>query len=350
MNKLKQLLPIAAMSFVGISSTLCAVDDMQMRNLENRVSALEQRRGANGMINPPTRPVVKHGSDVWTQLDLLYFHPTEDSLTYVSRSASTATNGWINTQVQDFSFDWNFGWRLGIGYNLPHDGWDTVVSYTRFRSHHKEKTAQNSNEVLVPFYPISTASVTGSVNSAIAKGSLKFDYLDWQLGREFFVSKWLILRPFMGVRGFWSHRPLHVNYTVQSTTTSAISQVDAAVRYRAGGALAGLDSQWGLGMGLSVFSQADVSLLYGKTRLHDKQYQTALDGKTFLTTGDDEQQVWSIMHSMVDLGLGIRWDRLLSDDNYRVRVQLGWEEHLVSNYYKGDLALSGVSLQARLDF
>ncbi|MGR3973807.1 MAG: Lpg1974 family pore-forming outer membrane protein [Candidatus Rhabdochlamydia sp.] len=349
MKKLKQLLPIAMMSFVGISSTLCAVDDMQMRNLENRVSALEQRRGANGMINPPTRPVVKHGADVWAQLDTLYFHPTEDGLEYVTRVPTPSATGWTSNEVKNFSFDWNFGWRLGIGYNLPHDGWDSVVSYTRFRSHHHEKTVRNGTDILDPYYPISTGTITGPITSAAAKGSLKFDYLDWQLGREFFVSKWLILRPFMGVRGFWTHRPLHVNYAVQGAS-NAISQQDLAVRYRAGGVLAGLDSQWGLGMGWSVFSQADLSLLYGKTRVHNQQYQTTPDGTVLGSGSTQDQEVWSIIHSMTDLGVGVRWDRLLSDDNYRIRLQLGWEEHLVSNYYKGDLALSGVVFQARLDF
>ncbi len=70
---------------------------------------------------------------------------------------------------------------------------------------------------------------------------------------------------------------------------------------------------------------------------------------------------------MLDLAFGLRWDRLFGDsDAYRVRLQLGWEQTSIFGFEKdlnfvnvvpgkfaynsGDLALSGLSFQARFDF
>src|SRR3569832_534456 len=98
MNKLNKLLPFLALSLVAITSVVSAVDDMQVRNLENRVSALEQRREANGMINPPARPVVKDGVDLWLQAEALYMHATEDGVSYGIKQTSSAST--VDGQVK----------------------------------------------------------------------------------------------------------------------------------------------------------------------------------------------------------------------------------------------------------
>lgn len=111
MNKLKKLLPLIAMTLVGTHSVVSAVDDMQVRNLENRVSALEQRRGANGMINPPARPVVKDGVDLWLQAEALFMHATEDGIHYGIKLDNGNTR---DGHVKNVSYDWSWGWRAGL--------------------------------------------------------------------------------------------------------------------------------------------------------------------------------------------------------------------------------------------
>ncbi len=86
---LKKMLPLAATSLVAFTSIVNAEgnnngngnynsqngngngngNNAQMRNLENRVNALEQRRGSSGMINPPGRPQVRDGADIFIFAD-----------------------------------------------------------------------------------------------------------------------------------------------------------------------------------------------------------------------------------------------------------------------------------------
>lgn len=373
MNKLKKLLPFVALSLVGMNSVVSAVDDMQVRNLENRVSALEQRRGANGMINPPARPVVKDGVDLWLQAEALYMRATEDSINYGIKQKNTSVN-YVDGQVKNVSYDWTWGWRAGIGYNLPHDGWDMILNYTWFRSNENDSTNSDSNEAIYQTWtdPNSSNVTMATVLAGHASGHshLKFDYLDFQLGREFFVSKWLTLRPFAGARGLWTHRDLKVTY--KGGTLGQGNLANAAKlrekfnnHYRGGGLLAGLDTQWGLGMGWSFYGNADIALIYGTQRLRDKQTKVSTTGTSQLFNRIHDN--WTTVRTMIDLAFGLRWDHLFCDDAYRIRLELGWEQHLLPGfsrdlnfvddvtpgkfvYNQGDLAVSGLALQARFDF
>lgn len=365
MNKLNKLLPLIALSLVGAYSTLQAVDDMQVRNLENRVNALEQRRGANGMINPPARPVVKDGADLWLQADALFMHPTEDGLSYAIKQKNASN--FVDGNVKNVSYDWSWGWRTGIGYHLPHDGWDMILNYTWFRSGESKKSNTEAPETILQTWT-NPASSSANATVAYARGRavLKFCHLDFQMGREFFVSKWLTLRPYGGVRGLWTHRDLKVRYKggdLALTGTKIYEKFNN--RFRSGGLMTGVDSQWGLGMGWSIYGQYAVSLLYGKHRLH--QAQDVIQAIAAPQRPIHVHNAWKITRTMTDLGLGLRWDHLFSDDAYRVRLQLGWEQHLLPGFDKdinfvddtmlgkfalsqGDLAISGITFQARFDF
>ena len=61
-RNLKKIWPAAAASLIAFTNISFAdAESVQMRHLENRVTALEHHRGANGVINPPARPQVNGG-------------------------------------------------------------------------------------------------------------------------------------------------------------------------------------------------------------------------------------------------------------------------------------------------
>ena len=368
MSKMKKVLPFIAVTMMG--ADLFAVSDMQVRNLENRVNALEQRRGANGMINPPARPVVKDGINLWLQAEALAMHATEDGLQFAIKQpnpSSFTAPELVNGRVKNVSYNWNWGWRVGVGYNLPHDGWDMLLNFTWFRAGEDTETNRNATDGVSqtwthPAYAGNFINSTASIPRATGFVTLKFRYLDFQMGREFFVSKWLTLRPYVGARGLWNHRNLRVHYTIPNVVSL---HAKMNTWCRAGGLLTGLDSQWSVGMGWSVYGQCAVSLLYGRQWLRTEQEQ-------FLASGGEKPVVhlsdrWNSVRFMADLGAGIRWDQPFCDDAYRIRLQLGWEEHILTAFDRdiifpddimhnditfnhGDLAISGLAFQARFDF
>lgn len=362
--KLKKVWPALALSLVAFTSLANAVDDMQMRNIENRVSALEQRRGANGMINPPARPVVKDGVDLWLQAEALYMHATEDGLDFAIENDATST--FQHGHIKNAKYDWSWGFRVGAGYNMPHDGWDLFLNWTWFHCHNHHTTNAGTGEFLFGTLQIPNGSATNfQATSAGTHQHLRLNLLDLEMGREFFVSKWLTVRPHVGLRGAWIRRHFEVEYA--GGTALGVNELENEfhARYRGVGLRSGFDTQWGLGSGWSIFGQMAFSLLYGRHQMNTEENLEAPSGATTLR-GKVRNRL-TMVRAMTDLALGLRWDHLFYDDRYRVRLQLGWEQHDLFGFNRdidfvddvvkgkftsnrGDLALSGVAFQARFDF
>ncbi len=356
----KKMLPAFATSLVAITSCLNAVDDMQMRNLENRVSALEQRRGSNGMINPPARPVVKDGVDLWLQGDALFMHATEDGLDNSIKNANGES--FVNGHVNNLNYDWNWGFRVGAGYNLPHDGWDMLLNWTWFKTHaHRHTEAEGAQYVAGSKEYESGPNANFHATKAHSHAHLHMNLVDFEMGREFFVSKWLTVRPHVGARGSWISRHTQAEFEGGSLGSTEL-QDSFRCRFRGGGLRGGLDSQWGLGSGWSIFGQMAFSLIYGRQKVSFNQEDETTEVEQAFA-----RDRWTNVRGITDLGLGLRWDQLFFSDRYRIRLQLGWEQHLFFGFHKdmvfvdnvaqhtfvnntGDLALSGVSFQARFDF
>lgn len=348
-----------------------AVDDMQMRNLENRVSALEQAKSNKGVVNPSARPVVKSGFDFWLQGEALFMQATEDNLNYSIITYDNREELFDTTphgHVKNVTYDWSWGFRIGGGWNFQHDGWDILFNWTSYR------TQETNREFAQPFPEnanlILWAAELPSLNYAqwaqgIAK--LRINLFDVELGREFFVSKWLTLRPFVGGRAAWIHRNLKVTYQgIVGQFSLDKDTIHLGNRFNGGGIRAGLGTQWSMGMGWSLYADAAFDLLYGSQHLH--QHQVEVSNAGVITDRAHVDNTWSAVRSMVDLALGLRWDKLFYNNRYRIRLQAGWEQHVVLGFDKdmnftdlgnvsgkffmnsGDLGLSGVSFQARFDF
>ncbi len=343
MNK-KIVSALAASLFYMSIAT--AADDMQMRNLENRVNALEQRRGSNGMINPAARPVVKDGTDLWIQADALYMRPTQDGLGYAIQSHSGTASS-ANGRVKNARYDWDWGFRVGAGYNLDHDGWDVLLNYTWFESDAHQNVSGGS---IAPEFALATSLAGSTTSNAKANTRFWLNILDLEMGREFFVSKWLTLRPHAGLRALWIHTKLHSRFS--DLIAGSAVKINAKNRFGGGGLRAGLNSQWGLGSGWSIFGDLDAALMYGKQRVRQSEEEVSTDAD--LASYSDN---WMTLRASLDLALGLRWDRLFYDDAYRIRFQLGWEDHVffdmsqfANQSNNGNISLNGLAFQARFDF
>jgi hypothetical protein len=358
-SKSKKMWPTLATSLVLLTN-LANADEMQMRNLENRVTALEQRKGSNGMINPPAHPVVKDGCDLWLEGEALYMHATEDGLGFGIKSDSGSLP---DGHVKNLNYDWTWGFRVGAGYNLPYDGWDLFLNWTWFRSHEDKGTGTDANSIIFTTVDASSPNSASQFTKVEGHVEMHMNVVDLELGREFFVSKWLTLRPHAGLRGAWIHR----HYEVEYKTPPGCSEVedDFRNRYRGIGLRSGFDAQWGLGSGWSLFSQMAFSLLYGKHLLHFDE--DSVNISCVATDAPNVYNRWLMVRAVTDLALGLRWDRLFFNDRYRIRLQAGWEQHMFFGFNKdmlltsatahgafignkGDLAVSGFSFQARFDF
>ncbi len=372
----KIALPVMATSLVALTGFAYAdVDNAQMRNLDNRVTALEQRKGAGGMINPSARPQIHDGADLFITGDLLYWKAQENGLP-LSIERTTLAPGTVDgfpatgfsEKVVNLDHRWDFGCRVGIGYNMPHDGWDLSLTwlrfYTRASRHHHFTTAKTT---LPSQSDINLVLGTNTANDTRASWKMHLNQLDLPLGRSFFVSKWLSVRPHVGLRSAWIWQKLKTDYRTATTANADLRNKDHIsnkLNFWGLGICAGLDTQWGLGSGFSIYGDGAVSLLSGFFK--NNRAETALVGSAVQYLGMTNSDRTS--RAITDLELGLRWSRMFCNNGFNLQIQGGWEHHMYfgMNQFptrmlaatdqgkfwqnQGDLTMQGWTLSMRFDF
>lgn len=365
---LKKLLSLVATSLVALSTSGFADGDTaQMRNLENRVSALEQRKGASGMINPQGRAQVKDGADLFVYGDLLFWNAHENGLSAAVKNKGSSSN-LSNSEVRNVHGKWNLGFRVGIGYNTPHDGWDLKLTWLRFTDNGTRHVRSGSTTFAFPtrVHPANLADdAVTAAGKMRSKWNMRLDQLDFDLGREFFVSKWLTLRPHFGLRSDWIRQALNTNYNnFVGFGAPTLTTIKTRLKDRSFGLglEGGLDTQWGLGNGWSIFGNLSGAILYGFHHINERTTDKPADTQ-FLNLVNS----FRVSEPIVDLEAGIRWDNMFWNDRFHLGLQIGWEHHVyfsqnqfpvfvddvslgsfVAN--QGDLTLQGWTFAARFDF
>jgi hypothetical protein len=352
---------------IGANGLQADVSDAQMRSLENRVSALEQKKSATSTLNPSGRPQVRDGLDLFFTADWLIWQAHENGLSYAVKAQAglPPETALYKSSVKNMEFDWDFGFRLGLGYNLPHDGWDLYANWTWFEDKASQTTSVGSSHALLPIsaYPPANEDTMG-FRSAHAKWRLHLNMIDLDLGREFFVSKWMTLRPFVGLRTAWVRQHQSVTFTKalsESDQTGAL--LKGTNNYWGIGPRTGLNTQWGLGSGFSLFGNMGCSLLYGFFQVDTYQNQLLSGGAhNDAVSNTDSNRVGRVI---TEVALGLRWDTMFMDDGFHFGIQGGWEQLMFfgQNQFKtllntaggfvanqGDLTIQGWTLAIRLDF
>lgn len=361
----KKMFPALTCTLVALTGVIHAeVDNAQMRNLENRVSALEQRKNAGGMINPPGRPQVRDGVDLFLFGEVLLWNAHQNGMPIaVVNESHHSHRNLAHSKVKNVHSDWTVGFRVGAGYNLPHDSWDLNFAWARLFTHGDTHThAKHSRQV----YPSRVHPGDRAGDRPFAKDSshwsLHFDQLDLDLGREFFVSKWLTLRPNFGLRTDWIEQNWRTKFKHPSGDSSSGHkklELEYKDKWWGLGLEGGLDTQWMLGCGWSLFGNMATAILYG---FHDLDFKDE-DSTRFVDLDD----VYRISHPILDLQMGVRYDHMFANDRFHLGLQVGWEHHVYfsQNQFpvftdsnakgtfvqnQGDLTFQGWTFATRFDF
>jgi hypothetical protein len=324
-------------------------------------------------VTPSARPQVQGGINVYLTGDWLYFKPQEKGLTYALQATATPTGDlWTNQNGSFIStnFSWQSGFRVGLGWNTKHDGWDFLLAWTRFYTHEQDSVTTVGTNYVFPTLADPNLA-TSPVTSASAYYKLHLNQLELILGREFYVSKALSLKPKVAVIADWISQKFNVDYEnpsgVGTQPAGAYDNINNKNNFWGAGLKAGLNTQWELGWGFSIFGDGAFSLLYGKFDV-SKQGEMfgSIDGTDTFSSINLTDNFY-LARYIADLSLGMRWDYMFSDDRIHFGLQIGWEDHIYfgqnqflitpnANYIglndneNQDLTLQGVVIGARLDF
>lgn len=169
---------------------------------------------SNGLPNISSR-FKPDSTDVTLFADLLVWTANESGSDNwgerIQSSGSTA-----HCDIHDIDFNWNAGFRVGAGYGMRHDQWDTQLYFTWFHTKGDDHVSGRPGTVFSSFlgnFYVDNAQGAGISGVPYQRASvdwtIRFNVFDWELGRAFWVSKALSLRPFIGLKGGWIHQSIH---------------------------------------------------------------------------------------------------------------------------------------------
>lgn len=364
------------------------------KKLENCLNTLEQTQDISRMINPPAMPLTRNGWGLQISADALYWKIQEDALTYAIGFSSDQDLGQSTALVKQ---RYNWGLRVGLDWTLPHDNWDIAATWTHLISNsHRSKTTAADLKIpteggspqlfLLILQGINDPIATGYFNAS-SKYHNRLDQISLNAAREFFISKWVTLRPYFGLRADRLHQRLRTGYFENVVVASAgvvvpnlSLDVQQTNKWQGIGIESGFSSQLSFCGGFSIYGNIAAAIEYGLQKLHLSQ--TGFDFSSVQFGGPPDSAFngfgtsYHICRPILDLQLGLGWDYNFCNDRLHFGLKLGWENHVyfnqsrflfiqiadatnitattATNYsenaHGGDLTYQGWTLHASFDF
>lgn len=301
----------------------------------------------DGIKNECLRPAEqKRSVDIFAQA--LYWQPSE-----TIDWAFTIQNqqNFLKDSFKTLVFDWAPGFRVGIGYHMKHDQWNTQASYTRFCSTAKDY-AQGSvtSGFLAPkIIPLLQPFSTGNI-------CLHFYYnmFDLDIGRSILSSACLEFRPSIGLKGGRITQIIHSSWTNPAYLLlfSVFASENLKQVFQGAGPKCAVNTKWCFKCtqkySFSLIGQVEADYLWGHWSIRDNffdNYSTKVNVKT-----SDRNFGSFVLHSF----LGCGWDCTVKSGQIRYSLKLGyeiedWFDHCqfftnTSGSQKNDLILQGCSL------
>jgi len=308
----------------------------------------------SGVFDPHS---LSHDHRMYFNAEALFWQSNMGSLSFGVESDSTTSVQ--NGHCKSPSFDWKWGYRLGIGYQIPHDRWDLFANYTYLYGHaHGHANAK----AVFPTWATNFAGTSPFyAASATADWNMHLNMADLELGRNCFPSKWLSLRPFVGLRGGTIDQKYLVAYNGGTIAPLGSDQVQLNTDFWGVGLRMGVNTLWGLGKGLSIYGNGSTSLLSGHFTVHEREKLIWQE----LQKMNLESQVSNVVVE-ADVALGLQWDYLFSKERYHIGLKMGWEFDVYFNQNQlfhftstnpasfqtqsDDLSFQGLTVGLRFDF
>lgn len=348
--------PSAALSFPADEQSAIVGDAESPPTSSTKGGAAQENSQKWRMFNPNS---LKDSYNLWVDVEALYWHSNMDCLDYgiTSKSSTSIDDG----HVKQPDFQWDWGFRFGMGYKLPHDRWELFGRYTYVHGK-AHGHAGDSDRVVFPSWATNFGTAPISpffAASARVHWQVNLNMGDIELGRTCNVGRWLTIRPFMGVRALFIDQNYKVEYKGGSIAPGGEDKVHLDSDFWGVGARMGADTLWGLGLGFSIYGNVSAALLSGHFDVHEHEKRKDVD----------IMQIKRDVNNVVvtaDFALGLQWDYMLSRDRYHLGFKFGWEFDMffdqnqlfnflgpdpgAVSFNDEDLSFQGITLGFRFDF
>lgn len=300
--------------------------DTRVQNLEKDMHHVKTKTAA-GTVGAKTalaRPEVE-GVGYFASLDVLYWHAKVSDTKYAHTSINDGTPLLpVKGELKEIDFDWDFGFRVGFGVNFNHGGWDLGVEYTYFSTDGSSSVSSQNGGTVVPqqtFIGIASpdANLLTNIDKATSQFGVDFDKIDLALGRNFFVSHQLSLRPNVGLTTAWMNLTQTTRYTGGEVGINTV-YFESESDFWGLGPMAGCDTKWYLTNGFSIFGNVSGALLYGHFDTKLKTWYSAELNNSIRMSNNMHQ-----FAPTTEIVIGLAYDQYICNDKQHIGVSLGYD-------------------------
>lgn len=330
------------MSFFKTSSVYLSIGVLTTTALfaydsrENRISELEKQMLEIGSYHPggvfgarfaSASPLV---SDWQVGAEALLWQAKVGGTEYAYSVANITSSGAtlpLNGTISEISFDWDWGFKFEVGKQNIYEECDLILSYTRFLTSARDGYRKD--------LPSGFLGLTGFLNPAVTAKShyqLRYQNLDLEFGKAYFVSKQLLFRTHVGLKSSWINQKQSSLYEFDANfgdTVSFVSNLKDTCDFFGIGPRIGFLSRWYLCKEISLVSRLAGSLLYGYYKVEDS-YNTK-ESKTInnkIETSFGKVNLKGSSHHFSpfsEILIGLSWNRAYIQDKLILTVTLSYE-------------------------
>jgi len=199
-----------------------------------------------------------------------------------------------------------------------------------------------------------------------------FNVLDLELGRDFYVSKFLTLRPFGGLKFSWQNQKYKVKYSDilfvgdQSDVPSSLTTIPLGSNVKMDfkqkefgvGLRVGMNTHWYFCKWLGAYGDFAMTALWNRFK-ETREVEVNTPARTEYDSEKIKDKVYDVT-AVLEIGLGLFFEWAFSNDNYMLYLSAGWEDQvwfnqnnmifLMNNNAPGNLSFQGFTLKVGFGF
>ncbi len=183
-------------------------------------------------------------------------------------------------ELLEVPFNWQAGFRVGLGYHFGQGDWDTLLAYTRYRTQKTSHVSANEGGIysayLANFYVNNAngASFGPNYHNAGMYWSFSYDTLDLEFGRTFNIDSFLKLRPKIGLKSAIINQDIDTEWQNPTVATNFTTATENLQNHFWGiGPYIGIDTLWfvygNTNKGIQLFGNVLGGLLSGHWHFKD---------------------------------------------------------------------------------
>lgn len=330
------------------------------------------------VITPPQAPEVSNGTNVFFTADFIYWRAGADNFQYAASGIAIVGNDGVTPvpppkrgETKSPGFDFEPGFKVGAGVRFAHDGFDLYANYTWLNPAKVASTQKRpTGDMVGPADPYYGAPTLSKVQDHFKQS---FNVLDLELGRNFFLSKFLTLRPYFGFKFSSINQHVRNVLTVFNNDTNGLG-VNSSIIIGGNTITQLLQKQsvksWGIGLrgGITpIWYFMENFGLYGNlaisgvwtyykniTKTSFKGFSVNPPPGNFSGVTANIGRSFHTITPVVELGLGLTYLIFFHCDARALTFSAGWEEQMWIGFNGGlpggSMTLQGFTFKTKFEF